>query len=76
MPLTSTAKCDLCGAERKQCNHWFLGRVSRGVRKRLAILSYTDAEAMQGGDILCGEACTHKWLGQNLKELTQITSIK
>jgi hypothetical protein len=69
MPLTSTAKCDLCGAERKQCNHWFLGRISRGVRRRLAILSYTDAEAAQGGDILCGEGCLHKWLTQNLEKL-------
>ena len=71
MPLTTTAKCDLCAAERHACNHWFLGRVSHGVRKRLAILSYTDAEAVLGGDILCGERCLHNWLTQNLEELTE-----
>jgi hypothetical protein len=71
MPLISTAKCDLCGAERQATNHWFLGRISHSVRKRLAILSYTDAEAAQGGSILCGESCLHKWLGQNLEKLAR-----
>jgi len=74
MPLTTTAKCDLCGAERLMSNHWFLARVGRGARKRLTltILSYTDAEAAQGGDILCGESCTHKWLGQKIQQLVRV----
>jgi hypothetical protein len=52
-------------------NHWFLARTSKGTRKKkaLTILSYTDGEAGQGGDILCGEGCLHKWLTQNLGEL-------
>jgi hypothetical protein len=69
MPLEVTATCALCGVARQSANHWFLGRGAKGVRRRLAILSYTLAEAQAGGDILCGEGCLHKWLTQNLEML-------
>jgi hypothetical protein len=71
MPLEVTATCHLCGAIRQTTNHWFLGRATKGVRRRLAILSYTLAEAQAGGDILCGEGCLHKWLTQNLETLIE-----
>jgi hypothetical protein len=69
MPLEVTAKCDLCGAERKECNHWFLGRVGGRHRCALVLLSYTSKEAAKGGSILCGEVCLHKWIGQNLAQI-------
>jgi len=70
MAIETIAKCDLCGAVRQACNHWFLGRHGGG-RQSLVILSYSLSEAHEGGDILCGEGCLHKWLTQNLGELGQ-----
>jgi hypothetical protein len=66
MPIITTAKCDLCGAERKAANHWFLGRVAGDA---LTVTRYSDEGARDwtaGVSVLCGEACLHKWVGQNL----------
>jgi hypothetical protein len=77
MPLDLTATC-VCGARRRECNHWFLAREGKGSRRRpaLTILAYTEAEARLGGEVLCGEACVGKWVGQRLGDLAGRTAGK
>jgi hypothetical protein len=69
MPRAITYNCDVCGAQRKEANHWFAAAISP-----IGMTIYTWASAVQDGRLdrnfiryLCGQSCAHKLLDQFLQ---------
>lgn len=74
----NAAECDICGAERLEANHWFVASVTRfcGSDDRpdsksqdsgLVVVRFTEEyAAVPGAVVLCGEACVHTWIAQNI----------
>jgi|GEM_PF-6270611 hypothetical protein len=59
MPSEIKTTCDICGAEKKKTNRWFLATTpSKG--KILTIRHWTASKALiQGSQSLCGHGCVH-----------------
>jgi hypothetical protein len=61
MPIIKTYKCDVCGAEKKETNHWF--QLVNKPAFRLESLVNPNRNAV----IVCGQECAHRaldqWLG-------------
>ena len=55
--------CDVCGAERKEANHWFVGYVRPS---DIIFAPFAAWDKGDEGDIrhLCGQACAHKLLDE------------
>ena len=50
--------CDICGAEKKQTNHWFMAYDQNG---ELRVSGWNSRNRLQpGSKHLCGQACLHK----------------
>ena len=69
MPRAITYNCDICGAQRKEANHWFVA-----IYTATAISFITWANVVRGGKLdytcikyLCGQSCAHKLLDQSLQ---------
>lgn len=68
--MTSIFRCDICGAERKEANHWFWAVPvdSRGVHSKGLGLAFYPWVVTQPVDVdvthLCGQACAGKLLDQ------------
>lgn len=67
MAEVNTVRCDVCGTQKKEVNHWWKGVVSPKE------VTFIPAEAFfpNGGQIfdLCGYECAAKWLGQQMEKL-------
>lgn len=65
---TSTFRCDVCGKEREESNHWFLA--SEGGQRELLVcgltfLRWSDRGAtLQGMLHLCGQRCAQRAQGR------------
>ena len=69
MPISVQIKCDICGAVKQQTNHWYLADIS--IDNGLLDIRPFDLQMAQEFNlsILCGEACVHKYISQNLASL-------
>ena len=67
MSVTKKYSCDVCGAERKEANHWFLVYAPLDTTKSIFITAFSFANAEREEAInICGESCLHKWISSNL----------
>ena len=73
MPRAIIYNCDICGAQRKEANHWFAAVIST-----VGVSIITWASADQEGKLnynyaryLCGQECTHKLLDQFLQSVSE-----
>jgi hypothetical protein len=73
MPRAITYNCDICGAQRKEANHWFVAVTSSA---RVLFTTWTSAERNDRFDsdnvkYLCGQSCAHKLLDQFLQSSSE-----
>ncbi|MFP5204862.1 MAG: hypothetical protein ACLGSH_05870 [Acidobacteriota bacterium] len=56
--IRQAISCDICGAEKKQTNHWF---VACEVAGELRVSGWSSRNRLRAGSKhLCGQACLHK----------------
>lgn len=56
--IRQAISCDICGAEKKQTNHWFVVCEQAG---ELRIAGWSSRNRLRGGSKhLCGQTCLHK----------------
>jgi hypothetical protein len=70
-------KCDYCGVERKEANHWFVGIVlvcaDPAINRPMLKLYFWPEYADQiGAKHLCGQACVHKFVDEYLSEPSRV----
>ena len=59
--------CDMCGAQKREANHWFIAREESG---ELCINGWNSPHTLSPGTRhLCGETCVHKLISQDLVRL-------
>ncbi len=56
--IRQSISCDICGAEKKQTNHWFV-TYTRAGELRVSLWS-AQAKLRTGSKHLCGQTCLHK----------------
>lgn len=71
----TTYKCDICGAEKRAANHWWLA--TRGNHGAITILPWSvviagiDVPVLRTGEQadahLCGEQHVLEWISKNLR---------
>ena len=56
--IRQAISCDICGAEKKQTNHWFVAYEAAG---ELRVSGWSSRNRLRAGSKhLCGQACLHK----------------
>jgi len=62
--IQQAISCDVCGAQKRQANHWFIAYKHAG---ELRVSSWNSLHLMcPGTKHLCGETCVHKLIGEFL----------
>jgi hypothetical protein len=60
--IRQAISCDICGAEKKQTNHWFVVHAHAG---ELRVSGWTaQGKLRTGSKHLCGQTCLHKLLDE------------
>jgi hypothetical protein len=59
MAIVTQYKCDGCGTEKKEANHWWVIAVEGGVL-HLISLDRAGTRKWDGFEILCGQECVSK----------------
>jgi hypothetical protein len=60
--IRQAISCDICGAEKKQTNHWFVAYTHGG---ELRVAGWTTNGRMRAGaKHLCGQVCLHKLMDE------------
>jgi len=60
--IRQAISCDVCGAEKKQTNHWFVAYAHGG---ELRVTGWNGPSRMRAGSKhLCGQTCLHKLLDE------------
>lgn len=62
--------CDVCGALKKEANHWFIGRVDYAARCA-TVCPWDRIVALTEVAHLCGLACSQRWLASALEKISQ-----
>lgn len=70
MSQSLTYTCDVCGAVKREANHWFRVLVAcRGVSVRFTIVPWGCGTGRQKQEMhLCGLECAHKAMAKALTE--------
>jgi hypothetical protein len=56
--IRQAISCDICGAEKKQTNHWFVAYEQEG---ELRVSGWSSRKRLRpGAKHLCGQTCLHK----------------
>lgn len=67
--IIQSISCDMCGAQKRETNHWFLANQESG---ELHVSQWTSEHLLcPGTKHLCGESCLHKFLGEFLAHALQ-----
>lgn len=62
--IRQAISCDICGAEKKQTNHWFVASEQAG---ELRVSGWSSRNRLRtGSKHLCGQTCLHKLLDEFL----------
>ena len=65
--IREAIRCDICGAQKRQTNHWFVAYEETG---ELRISGWNSLHLLSAETKhLCGEACAHKLISQFLLRL-------
>jgi hypothetical protein len=68
MARKETVTCDVCGAERKEVNHWFVLAFSPE-HGSVSVFPWDRATYyIKDGKHVCGQACAHKLLDEFLSK--------
>ena len=60
--IRQAISCDVCGAEKRQTNHWFVAYTRGG---ELRVMGWNASSRMRAGSKhLCGQTCLHKLLDE------------
>lgn len=62
--------CDICGAQKREANHWFIAREEAG-EIRISGWNAPHTFSPQARH-LCGETCVHKLISQDLMKLAVV----
>jgi hypothetical protein len=62
--------CDMCGAQKREANHWFLVREESG-ELRISGWNFPHTLSPETRH-LCGETCVHKLISRDLKRLANV----
>lgn len=81
MAQLKTYVCDVCGAQRKEANHWFLLDTTT---KTMVITKWDDKLAETVDCHLCGEGCLYakvsevvgEWSGQKVISLQRLMAME
>ena len=66
--IRQAISCDVCGAEKRQTNHWFVAYRHGG---ELRIAGWSASHRMRAGSKhLCGQTCLHKLLDEFIANTT------
>ena len=71
MGISTTAKCDICGVERKATNHWFVASFSKSSIVQgaacIRIYAYSLDRAIQpNAAVLCGQDHLSQWTSKQV----------
>jgi hypothetical protein len=70
--IRHTISCDLCGAQKREANHWFIAYQESG---ELHVSNWASPHLFRPGTKhLCGENCLHKLLSTFLVHAVQVQS--
>ena len=61
--IRQAISCDICGAEKKQTNHWFVA-CAHGGELRITGWNASGGRMRAGSKHLCGQTCLHKLLDE------------
>ncbi len=62
--------CDICGAQKREANHWFIAREEAG---EIRISGWNSPHTFSPqARHLCGETCVHKLISQDLMKLAGV----
>ena len=65
--IQQVIRCDMCGRQKRQANHWFVAREEPG---ELRITGWNSHQLLSPQTKhLCGETCAHKLLSHSLMKL-------
>ena len=75
MPISTEIKCDNCGAVKQATNHWYLVYMLRNKYITIMPFDFNLAQSVECV-ILCGEACTMKYISAQLSLLHASEPVK
>ena len=62
--IRQAISCDICGAEKKQTNHWFVASEQSG---ELRVSGWSSRNRLRAGSKhLCGQTCLHKLMDESV----------
>jgi hypothetical protein len=64
MAEVKSYKCDECGVQKMESNHWVLARIEQF---QIALEPWDDNKAQRGFIHLCGEGCTAKIVSRQIQ---------
>jgi hypothetical protein len=68
MPIIKQFKCDGCGSEKKEANHWFTVSIFEGTLRIQRLETAMRAGLTEDMEIICGQECVAKkvseWMGR------------
>ncbi len=65
MGISVKIECDQCKQLRQETNHWYMAEVFENMRINIFPLDVSNVRQK----VLCGEACVHSFIAQNLASL-------
>ncbi len=72
--IRKAISCDICGAQRREANHWFIAYEQSG---ELRVSDWTSGYLLcPGTKHLCGESCLHKLLSEFLARAAQMPTLQ
>ena len=58
--ITQSISCDMCGAQKREANHWFIAYKQA---QEIRISGWASPRRLSAGTVhLCGERCVHRFL--------------
>ena len=68
--IQQVIRCDICGSQKRQTNHWFIAREESGELR----ISGWNSLYLQSPETkhLCGETCAHRLISQFLMRLGDV----
>jgi len=70
--IQQVIRCDICGSQKRQTNHWFIAREESGELR----ISGWNSLYLQSPETkhLCGETCAHRLISQFLMRLGDVAT--
>ena len=72
--IRQSIRCDMCGVQKREANHWFIAYEDSG---ELRVGGWSAQQLFRPGRIhLCGENCLHKLLSEFLAHAEQVQTLQ